>query len=185
MKPHVLAFPLLMLVAACTRTSSTRPNTYVQSGCVTIPYVRQLTALYPSAVHFVSHSTGQFGPPEWISKAPVAGRYILEIRMPVTVDQRAQRILSYNSPTFALYELTRVQLLPSGQLELSHGQTTRFGLSEWERFRASGGALSELGVPPTTTAPVDGFDLYWNELSRCESCPQPTAAAGQGRGAQP
>lgn len=128
----------------------------VAHGTTSIPSAAQFKALFPKSKHFISYYI-RGGSPKWNSKAGIAGRYVLTMQIPITLDRAIGRVTKYESPEFFLNEVISVLQGPDGRFSIRYGRNIRFGMDDWQRFVASGGDLSIFGIT-TPIEPVPRFN---------------------------
>lgn len=155
------SIPILicLVVSAC---NSAKMATAEKNAAADIDEVRQFTALYPNARHFISHYTGTKGDPRWNSKAGIHGRYIVSMQFGIDFDASRTKPRRISPPTFRLLEISRIEEKANGVFDASYSTNqVTFGLDEWKRLRESNGDLSVLGIKAITNQPLNHFDEVW------------------------
>ncbi len=155
---------LLLLTFACGPNTSRDYKRAVEDGQKTIPYAKEMIALFPGSKSFISYYTGDFGTPTWNTEVGIFGRYILTLQTKITFDATRTAIQSFEDPLFVLLEVEAFSTLGDGLTKTMYTDVqVKFGKQEWKTLVDSGGDLSTLGISVVKDKPIPGFDVHWSE----------------------
>ncbi len=133
----------------------------VEQGVDALSFPKEVEALFgaTNVDHFIRPFTGSA---VWNSTAYFAGRYTLELRIPITIDHEHCRVKAVPGPAEVwIDEVTEVFFSRSGAPGASlEGGHWRLNEAEWKTLVENGGHWSVVNVPIVTNAPVKGFDAY-------------------------
>ena len=137
----------------------------VEHGVDTLTFHKEVETLFgtTNVDHFIRNLTGAA---VWNSAAYFAGRYTLELRVPIAIDYEHCRVKNVLGPAeIWIDEVTKVDFSRSGapgaRLEGGHW---RLKENEWRSLVKNGGNWSVVNVPIISNAPVKGFDAYANSV---------------------
>ena len=140
-------------------------NKAVENGVDTLLFPKEVETLFgtTNVDHFIRNLTGAA---VWNSAAYFAGRYTLELRVPIAIDYEHCRVKNVLGPAeIWIDEVTKVDFSRSGapgaRLEGGHW---RLKENEWRSLVKNGGNWSVVNVPIISNAPVKGFDAYANSV---------------------
>ena len=115
----------------------------------------EMDRLFPRCKHFLSYGAGDV--PLVNSVAYFGGRYQLTMQVPVSIES-ATKGAATAPPRFLLYEVKSFTFHPTGEVSgIRYSDQRGFGRAEWDRFVASGGDLTVLGLDPKAP-PLPDFD---------------------------
>ena len=99
---------------------------------------------------------------------PLFGRYVLEMKMTITISRSGTRIVKHEDPRYSLWEFHRVKEWWDEDHPKSMDATTiaSFGLEEWETLMRNNGDWKSIGIELKRDSPVEGFDRYWKTEQR-------------------
>lgn len=121
------------------------------------PLAAEFGRRFPKSQHFISYITGRNGRPTWNSKAPLFGRYVVQMKVRVNVNRDTGKVQFDAAPAFELREVTSIAALPDGRQEVSYGKTVRLTADDWNLVEANGGDFGVLGIDLKKDQPVAGF----------------------------
>src|SRR5439155_1553385 len=137
----------------------------VEHGVDTLLFPKEVETLFgtTNVDHFIRNLTGAA---VWNSAAYFAGRYTLELRVPIAIDYEHCHVKNVLGPAEVwIDEVTKVDFSRSGgpgaRLEGGHW---RLNENEWRSLVKNGGNWSVVNVPIISNAPVKGFDAYANSV---------------------
>lgn len=123
--------------------------------------VREFQQIFPQGVHTITYFTGEIGDPNWNAKVGLYGRYVLTMKIPLTLSPIWRHIVSHGEPAFYLTEVDHIEqhglsvVTYYGRLQLS------FRTDEWKRVVNSNGDIRVLHSEIRVDQPVDGFVKAW------------------------
>jgi hypothetical protein len=135
----------------------------VQQGTNSLRFAREVNSLFGPTN--VDHSISSFGSrtfsPTWDSVAYFAGRYILELQVPISIDYQKCRLIGVMGELFVqINEVVKVDLSSSGIAGATEQGQWRLNEGQWDRLVSTHGDWSAVNVPILTNAPVKGFDEF-------------------------
>ena len=130
-----------------------------------LTFPKEVEALFGASNvdHFIRPFTGAA---VWNSAAYFAGRYTLELRVPIEIDYEHCRVKEALGPAeVEIDEVTKVEFYGSGspgaRLEGGHWRLTE---NEWRSLVQNGGDWSVVNIAIVSNAPVKDFEAYANSL---------------------
>lgn len=130
----------------------------IAGGKKSIPIVTEFHRLFADSVSSISYYTGEYGDPEWNSKAGLYERYILTMQLKIELDDTRTRIIKFEEPRFHLVEIESVSHQPNGTTGIKYGaRQVRFSIAEWQKLVENDGDFSSIGVTLEKDKPVSGF----------------------------
>jgi len=129
------------------------------SGRKSIPTVQEFNRAFSSASNTISYHVGG-GKPAWNAKVSLYDRYVVTLRIPITLSEDRKSVIDYGTPEFRVVEVTEVT--KSGSIRYSEHQIS-FGLDEWEFLRKAGFDFSRIGYEMIKDSPVSGLSDAWKE----------------------
>ena len=158
---------LLAFLALGTMTSCGRDNQmsdYIQtvkSGINSLPWPKEMEALFGEGDHFITHYGFKPGPKEWTTEVFFGGRYTLSLKVDVDVDYKTQTIkTSVSTPKFYLFEVGSVQRGARGVEGADISNQWILDEAKWKKLVQAKGDWSVLEIPVKTNSPVQDFDEY-------------------------
>ena len=137
----------------------------VEHGVDTLTFPKEVEMLFgaTNVDHFIQPFTGEA---VWNSAAYFAGRYTLELRVPIAIDYDHCRVKDVlGSAEVWIDEVTKVDFSRSGAPGATlEGGRWRLNENEWKSLVKNGGNWSAVNVPIVSNAPVKGFDAYANSV---------------------
>ena len=153
-------FVLFMFVLGCTRRSDRelvqRHDEIVAYATSDVPEFKAFKQCFPESRSFISYITGQNGDPTWNSKAPLFGRYMLEMTVPIRIDRETFRVTPTASPDFTFREISDISNA-SGREVISYAGAIPFSLADWEKLKAAQGDFDKIGIQLKKNQPVPNF----------------------------
>lgn len=153
-------------LAGCGKSRAARESAITQSVEKENPFVMQFRSLYPASIGYFTHIDDDYGPTTWHSRVGLHGRYVLEMRMEVTLTPNRARILSYKNPRFMLLEAESLVKQPDGGVHMKYKGASQvdFGIPGWRALVANKGELTALGITLSTEPPLADFEQSWKEF---------------------
>jgi len=158
---------LILFVALAAMTScgaDKQMNDYiqtVQSGIKTLPWPKQMEALFGDGDHFITHYGFSPGPKEWTTEVFFGGRYTLALKVDVEIDYKAQTIkTNVSSPKFYLFEVGSLLRGAKGVEGADISKQWILDEEKWKKLVQAKGDWSAIGIPVKTNSPVPEFDEY-------------------------
>lgn len=155
-------FALLLVLIAFTgcRDEMANYKHTIRSGLTTLPWPKQMEALFGEGDHFITHYGFSPGPKEWNTEIYFGGRYSLTLHVEVEIDDKKNIIKeAVSPPKFYLFEVKSLKRLDhtfeadySGQWVLDEAQ--------WIKLVAAKGDWSALGIPVKKNSPLPDFDEF-------------------------
>src|SRR2546422_65055 len=111
---------LFVMLGAGTLTScgGDKMSEYVQtmkSGLTTLPWPKEMEALFGDGDHFITHYGFSPGPKQWNTEVFFGGRYTLTLQVDVDIDYQKHLVLTNVSPPkFYLFEVGSLVRGPRG-----------------------------------------------------------------------
>ena len=105
-----------------------------------------------------SVAKGRFG---WTYDAEVGlyGRYIVEARLPITVDTNQFKVTAAGRPSIRVSELKRIDISSDGRSTGNFStHQLELGAEEWQKLLLSHGNFSSVGFTMITNAPLKHFE---------------------------
>lgn len=131
----------------------------LESGRKTVPVVREFNQAFSSANNFISYHVGG-GKPVWNAKAPLYDRYVVTLKVPVTLSEDRRSVIDYGAPEFRIVEVT--EITNRGSIRYSEHQMS-FGPKEWKVLSEAQFDFSSIGYVMSKDNPVSGFAHVWTE----------------------
>jgi hypothetical protein len=163
---HVFLFGALFLLTmgmmSCKKdlTMSDYVKT-TQSGINTLPWPRQLEALFGDGDHLITDFGVGSGPRIWTPEVFFYGRYSLAAQFDVKIDYQQCRVVTNTSaPKFYLYEVESLTRDASGINGANIAHQGTFDEEKWAALLRAKGDWSAIGIPVKTNDPINGFDEY-------------------------
>lgn len=111
--------------------------------------------------HFISNFGSKTLSPVWNSVTYFGGRYILSLRIPISIDYKNCKLTgATGSATVRINEVIKVELSTSGIAEATLKGQWRLNENEWKWLVKNKGDWSVVKVPILTGAPVEDFDEF-------------------------
>jgi len=132
----------------------------MQSGIKTIPWPRQMEALFGEGDHILIHYGTETNSKDWHSTVYFYGRYSLTMTTEVRIDWKersVQEVLS--APKFYLHEVEAI-IRDSVGPGASFSHQWIINETDWDKLVKAKGDWSALGIPVRTNDPVPDFDAY-------------------------
>jgi len=126
-----------------------------------IPYSKEFIDLFPKAVGWFSHFTGEMGPTTWNLEVGLHNRYILAMQIKVDFNKARTKVIKFNDPEFFLEEVVSVL---GSNIRNNPDSHVNFGKDKWKKLVESKGDFSALGIKLTKDKPVDGFEKALTEI---------------------
>ena len=127
----------------------------VHHGVHTIPFAREAEDRFEPTQHFISYYTGRYGPPTWNTKFGLYGRYVITIQAKVEFDRTRRRIVSFESPTGYVHEVSSIK----DRTIRYHSESGRkLDEEQLMRFIEADGDLELLGIDPVMDQPHAAFE---------------------------
>jgi len=137
----------------------------VKNGVDTLTFPKEVEALFgaTNVDHFIQPFTGAA---VWNSAAYFAGRYTLELRVPIAIDYEHCRVKEVLGPAeIEIHEVTKVDFYGESRAPgASLNGCWRLNENEWSFLVKNEGNWSAVNVPIISNASVEGFDAYANSI---------------------
>ncbi|MBI2928255.1 MAG: hypothetical protein HYY24_21510 [Verrucomicrobia bacterium] len=137
----------------------------VEHAVDTLTFPKEVETLFgaTNVDHFIRPFTGAA---VWNSAAYFAGRYTLELRVPIAIDYEHCRVKDVlGSVEVEIREVIKVDFYGrSGAPGATLKGYWRLNENEWRSLVKNGGNWSVVNVPIVSNAPVKGFDAYANSV---------------------
>jgi hypothetical protein len=137
----------------------------VEHGVDTLTFPTEVETLFgaTNVDHFIRPFTGAA---VWNSAAYFAGRYTLNLRVPVAIDYEHCRVKDVLGPAeVEIREVTKVDFYGKSHAPgASLKGNWRLNENEWKSFVKNDGNWSAVNVSILSNAPVKGFDAYANSI---------------------
>jgi hypothetical protein len=137
----------------------------VEHGVDTLSFPKEVKTLFgaTNVDHFIRPFAGAA---VWNSAAYFAGRYTLELRVPIAIDHEHCRVNDVLGPAeVEIREVTKVDFYgKSGAPGATLKGYWRLNENEWRSLVKNDGNWSAVNVPIVSNAPVKGFDAYANSV---------------------
>lgn len=159
-----LAAGLGVALLACGKPRAAREDQTLKNLEQDNGYVAQFRTQYPKSVVFFTNFQDGLAPTIWRARQGLAGRYVLEMRIELVMNEDRSRAVSAKPPRFMLREVERAERVPEGGVNVKFRSASQldFGASEWLQFLEKNGDLSALGVQPGP--PIPDFDKLWPDF---------------------
>lgn len=133
-------------------------NRALEDGLKHNRIVIEFHRVFPSAISSISYFTGQYGDPEWNSKAGLHERYIVTMQAKIDLDPTRTKIIRFHEPRFTLVEVDSVYDGPNGTHQIKYGdQQVKFGAEKWDALLKANMDFSMIGITLEKDRPVSGF----------------------------
>jgi len=156
-------FLTIGVLSSCGGCKQDTMNDYIQtvkSGLDTLPWPKEMEALFGEGDHFVTHYGVSPGPRKWTTEVFFGGRYTLALQVDVEIDYRNHTIKkNVSPPKFYLWEVESTFGIESPKSAKISGQWI-LDQTKWEELVRAKGDWSALGIPVRTNSPVPGFEDY-------------------------
>jgi hypothetical protein len=126
------------------------------SASESVAFAREFDQLF-SGGH-KSAGEGRFG---WDCNFEVGlyGRYVIQGRVPLTVDTNTMTVLTSSPPVIYISEIGRILTLSDGRAEARFTTNqAQFGAADWRKLVESHGDFSVVGYGMVTNTPLTNFD---------------------------
>jgi hypothetical protein len=162
---YILALLLTIgILASCGRCKQDTMSDYIQtvkSGLDTLPWPKEMEALFGEGDHFVTHYGFSPGPKKWNTEIFFGGRYTLTLQVDVDIDYKGHTIRSNVAPAkFYLWEVGALIRGARGVEGADIAGQWIFDEAKWKRLVQAKGDWSAIGIPVNTNSPIEGFDDY-------------------------
>src|SRR6266481_3389857 len=102
----ILTIGVLASCGGCKQDTMSDYIQTVKSGLDTLPWPKEMEALFGEGDHFVTHYGFSLGPNKWNTEIFFGGRYTLTLQVDVDIDYKGDTIRSNVSPAkFYLWEV--------------------------------------------------------------------------------
>src|SRR5688572_6183371 len=152
---------LLVLATACGPSLSDSADLHkrlVEKVSTDIPCVREFRVLFPDAKVGVYTKRFKTGTTSSQLTDVVYDRYELTLSCGFEVNPKTLDIISYETPTILLVEISSVEGSVEGPLKTTYATNYRISQKQWDKIVASGGQFSAAGVDVRTNEPVAGIE---------------------------
>jgi hypothetical protein len=126
-----------------------------------IPVAESMTIAFDERKSHISYFTGIAGRPSWNGYAPLHERYVLEVKVPISLGVLRRGVVSSGDPSIFVRELEPITKLPDGGLMIASGASWRLTPEQLRLVAENGGDFSVIGIELVTDRPVENFDAYW------------------------
>jgi hypothetical protein len=152
-------FLALTAVTGCRNEMADYKHT-VKSGLTTLPWPKQMEALFGAGDHFITHYGFSPGPKKWNTEIYFGGRYSLTLHVDVEIDDNKSLIKgAVSQPKFYLFEVKSLKRLEH-TFEADYSGQWIFDEAQWIKLIAAKGDWSALGVPVKKNSPLPDFDEF-------------------------
>jgi hypothetical protein len=161
---------LLVLVAAslsaCRKPKAAREDAAIRNFEAENTFARDFRKLYPQSIGFFTLFDGEGGTSIWNSKVGLHGRYILRMKMQVTLGRSGVHVERETPPEFALLEVASITKEADGGIRYKYRSDSQlvFDSIRWNLLVHAGGDLSAIGVTPSAEAPLPLFEENWPDF---------------------
>jgi hypothetical protein len=132
-----------------------------QSGIKTLPWPKQVEALYGDADHMITEFGMKPGPRTWTTEVFFYGRYSLAVQFDVEINyQHCQVTTNTTPPKFYLHEVGSLTRDANGINGAFIAHQWTFDETKWVSLLRAKGDWSAIGIPVKTNSPIVGFDEY-------------------------
>ena len=135
----------------------------VKSGINSLPWPKEMEALFGEGDHFITHYGFSPGPKEWHTDIFFGGRYELALQVDVEIDYEKNLVKTNTSPPkFYLSEVESLIRKPNRPVGAKIAHEWILDEAKWKKLVQSKGDWSAIGIPVKTNSPIPGFDEYVN-----------------------
>ena len=154
-----LLFALITLTAC--RDKMTDYKQTVRSGIATLPWPKEMEALFGEGDHFITHYEFSPGPKKWNTEIYFGGRYRFTMQVDVEIDYKKHVIERYTSPPkFYLWEIGPLTREKGEIVGAKIADQWIFDEAKWRKLVEAKGDWSVIGLPMKKDNPIPGFDEY-------------------------
>ena len=167
-KPFLFGLLLVLGLCGCGQTEKDYIQT-TRSGIGSLPWPKQMEALFGDADHFITHYGMASGPRPWNTVVYFGGRYELALQVDVEINYRTHKIVkAVSPPKFHLSEIGSLIRNKANQVEGADiAKNWVVDEVQWNQFVQANGDWSVIGITVRTNDPIPGFDEYvkgWRSL---------------------
>jgi len=157
-RAFVLLLALLTLTACHDKMVDYKQT--VRSGIATLPWPKEMEALFGEGDHAITHYAFSPGPKDWWTEIHFGGRYTLTMHVDVEIDYEKNLIVKYVSPP-------RFSLVEVGSLVRENGEIRGAKIADqwffdemrWKKLVEAKGDWSVIGLPVKNSL-IPSFDEY-------------------------
>lgn len=133
----------------------------VRSGLATLPWPKEMEALFGEGDHFITHYGFSPGPKEWNTEVYFGGRYRLTMQVDVEIDYKKHTIEKYTSPPkFYLWEIGPLTREKGEVFGAKIANQWVFDEAKWRKLVEATGDWTAIGLSVKKDNPIPGFDEY-------------------------
>jgi hypothetical protein len=133
----------------------------MKSGLNTLPWPKEMEALFGEGDHFVTDYGSSSGAKEWHTQVFFGGRYKLSLQVNVDIDYRSHTIKgNVSQPKFSLLEVGSLIRGAKGVRGADIAGQWILDEAKWKTLVKANGDWSAIGIPVNTNSPIPGFDEY-------------------------
>ena len=124
-----------------------------------IPIAKSLTKQYPEADFYISYYTTKDREPLLRFCYGLYSRYVVNVTIPIKLNESRDQLLSYEQAAFYLYEISVVEHLDNQRYQVKSGKLhKRFLEKEWRLLENSEFDYTQIGIDLKKSSPVANFD---------------------------
>ena len=163
---RMLALGFTLGLFSCNRLSMSdraliqRQDEIVAAAQATVPQFKSFAERFAGTKSFISYITGKQGPPTWNSVAPLHGRYVIEMKCPVSVDHDSFEVTPKGEVAIEIREIIQVVKAQGENPRIMYGKTRKLTAQEANRLLKEAVTLDQLGIILDAKNPTPGFDDY-------------------------
>jgi hypothetical protein len=161
-----LGLHLWAMVASCGRPKAAREEEAIRLFLAENEVAKDFQRIYPHSIGYFTLFGGPGGVSVWNQKVGLQGRYLLRMKMKVTMARSGVRAAEVTPPEFVLLELESITKDPGGAIRYRYRSDSQvdFDLIKWRILVQQGGDLSGLGITPDPGHPLDLFEENWKDF---------------------
>lgn len=124
-----------------------------------IPIVKSLMKKYPEADSYISYYTTKGREPELRFCYGLYSRYVVNVSIPIKLNEPRDKLLSFGPAAFYLYEVSAAEHLGNQRYKIKSGELhRRFGEQEWQLLENSEFDYTQIGLTLEKSSPVANFE---------------------------
>ena len=161
---RMLALGFSLALFSCNRLSMSdraliqKQDEIVAAAQATVPQFKAFAERFAETRSFISYITGNEGQPTWNSKAPLYGRYVVDMKSPVTIDRDTFVVTPKGEVAIEIREIIQV-VQPQGENpRIIYGKTRKLTAHESNRLLMEAVTFDQLGIILDEKNPTPGFD---------------------------
>jgi hypothetical protein len=153
-------------LSACRKPKAEREDLAIRNFVAENSFARDFRKIYPQSIGFFTLFESEGGTTIWNSKVGLHGRYILRMKMKVTLGRSGVHVERETPPEFTLLEVASISKESDGGIRYRYRPDSQlvFDSIRWNLLVQAGGDLSSIGVTPSAEAPLPLFEENWNDF---------------------